>query len=73
MTLYIYWLKDSERLFITVGGTIMNCCICKKEFIESEKKVNFIPNNDESKICENCYNRISYLKQYGGDAKNNIS
>ena len=73
MTLYIYWLKDSERLFITVGETIMNCCICKKEFIESEKKVNFIPNNDESKICENCYNRISYLKQYGGDAQNNIS
>lgn len=51
----------------------MNCCICGKEFGEGEKNFNFIPSNDEYKICENCFTRISYLKQYGGSDKNNIS
>lgn len=51
----------------------MKCCICGKEFAENEKSFNFVPSSDEYKICQNCFTRISYLKQYGGNDKNNIS
>jgi len=51
----------------------MNCCICNACFDDDMKKYNFVPSDDSYKICQNCFTRISYLQEFGGDKKNNIS